>query len=485
MNWLGFGFRATRSVMRGANNMSQNMMRNAIGNNQQDMGYRGPRRQVPTGGLNNAQTQQEIEKMHQKAIEENTKNRQVFIVPSVKHQDLLLTSSEEDKDIIFVENSPSLAFNCIWGNNPKVENTVVSGGENDSRIRALIPFVQRINAENSPLVVLHNGNQKLEEMLKNYSKNYSKNCECIGKSLYYNAFESMDSEDISSLLEKIMPQPTITAAKSLLQAVIKTIWETQNTVNFQNLANFPMQNGLNILENAHKKTEISTDEYNETKRKFLAGSAEMDSVKNFLDQLNRQAANIYKSSKMCSNISKTINQKGKIAIDIGNSNNELIFSLVIEHLKFLQDKQKFAILLDNIAISRFPKVADLLNGKTYAISHNDFISSLFGGEKNGDDIFTELAGNISTIVLFNHSSGTSCKKWSEHLGTYHKNLVTYNISQNNAFMNSSDSRGISVNETEEPRIRADTLGKLGRFDQNFSTLACIRCPTDEIIFAEI
>lgn len=94
------------------------------------------------------------------------------------------------------------------------------------------------------------------------------------------------------------------------------------------------------------------------------------------------------------------------------------------------------------------------------------------------DLFSEITGNVSAVVLFRHASGTSCQKWSEHLGTYNKIHIRYSLSQSKAFMNSNDSRGLSVEEKDEPRVRAETINKLP------NGLACIHT-IDGTLFAEV
>lgn len=136
------------------------------------------------------------------------------------------------------------------------------------------------------------------------------------------------------------------------------------------------------------------------------------------------------------------------------------------------------VVVDGIPIAKYIKLKDLLNGTTYAISNADFVSSLYGGEIKGDELFSEITGNVDTIVLFRHASGTSCQKWSDHFGKYKKIRIRYNIGQNNAFMNSSNSRGISVDETDEPRIRGETISKLS------NGIACIQ-NIDGILIADI
>ncbi len=288
--------------------------------------------------------------------------------------------------------------------------------------------------------------------------------------LYYDVFRGMPIDDMAYLLYEAMPEDSANpSAEALLRALLEIVLRTKGTVTFYDLASFSLPDLKDSLDRLQKAGEVTMSEYREIDRYYMAGSSEIDAVRIFLNKLNRQAEGIYgRPANNTCNIKKMLNHKGVVAIDVGGVNNDLVLSLVISHLMLLQSQGRdFSILLDDIPLSRFPKVSDLLRGRTYAISHNDFISSLYGGEKRGEDLFSEITGNVSTIVLFRHISGTSCQKWSEHLGKYHKIRIRYNISQNKAFLNSSDSRGISVDETEEPRVRAETLGKLS------ASLACI------------
>jgi hypothetical protein len=291
----------------------------------------------------------------------------------------------------------------------------------------------------------------------------------------------MPVDDMAYLLYESMPEDTAKpAAETLLRALLEVVLRAKGTVTFQNLAAFPLPDLKDTLDKLQKDGELTAAEYREIDRCYTAGSSQLDAVRIFLNRLNRQAEGGFgkPSSSIC-NIRKTLNIKGVIAIDVGGANNDLVFSLVINHLMLLQSQgRNFSILLDDIPLSRFPKTNNLLRGRTYAISHNDFISSLFGGDRRGEDLFSEITGNVSTIVLFKHTSGTSCQKWSEHLGKYHKIRIRYNISQNNTFNRSGDSRGISVDETDEPRVRAESLGKLP------GTLACIH-NGEGTLFAEV
>ena len=430
--------------------------------------------------LQNARTKKEIRALYKHASDANFQNRAVAVLPGISKQQLLLTSGEPDDNDVYDYQSQSgtAALDYIWGETNTPNSVIVSGGQNKERVCALIPFVHKAQAENIPVIALHTGNADLERMIQNHSRA----TEFISRrGVFYDVFRGMPVDDIAFLLYETMPSDTATpAAESLLRALIEVLLLTDGKITLHNLAAFPLITLKSKIDAMYKGGLLSDDEYDEINHYCMAGSSDTDAVRIFLNRLNRQSEAIYgKPLSNFSNTKRMLNQKGVIAIDVGSSGNELLVTLVLNHLLLLQGQGKeFAILLDNIPISRHEKISDLLRGHPYAISSQDFISSLFGGEQRGDDLFSEITGNVNTTVLFRHASGTTCQKWSEHLGKYRKIRIRYNIAQNNAFMNTSNSRGLSVDEADEPRIRAETLGKLA------DGLACIHS-IDGILIAEV
>lgn len=431
-------------------------------------------------GLQNARTKKEIRALYQHAADANFQNRAVAVLPGINKQQLLLTAGEPDDNDVYDYQSqtPTPALDYIWGESDNPTSVIVSGGQNKERVLALIPFVHKAQAENTPVIVLHTGNNELQQMIKNHSRDY----EFISrKDCFYDVFRGLPVDDIAFLLYETMPKDTATpAAESLLRALIEVLLLTDGKITLQNLSAFPLIL-LKVKIDAMKNCgQLAGDDYDEINHYCMAGSSDTDAVRIFLNRLNRQSEAVYgKPLSKFSNIKRMLNQKGVITIDVGSSGNELLVSLVLNHLLLLQSQGKeFAVLMDNIPISKHDKITDVLRGHPYAVSCQDFVSSLFGGEQRGDDLFSEITGNVNTTVLFRHASGTTCQKWSEHLGKYRKIRIRYNISQNNAFMNTSNSRGLSVDETDEPRIRAETLGKLA------DGVACIHS-INGVLIAEV
>lgn len=412
--------------------------------------------------LQNARTKKEIRGINSRASEANFKNRSVATLPNVDRQQLMLVSGDPSENDIYdyPAVNQNAALDYIWGESDDPDGIIVSGGRSMDRVCALIPFVHKAQQQGLPVIAIHAGNDGLNHMIGMHSGC----CEFISKKdLYYDVFRGMPVEDIAFLLYETMPEDDANpAAESLLHALLEVMSRTAGGINIQTLATFPLISLKTRIDGMQRTGELDSDEYAEINRYYMSGSSELDAVRIFLNHLNRQAESVYgkKTANPC-NMKRLLNQKGVVSIDVGSTGNELLLSLVVNHLSLLQSQgREFALLVDGIPVSRSKKLVELTHYCVFAVSSSDFVASLFGGEAGGQDLFSEVTGNAGTVVLFRHASGTSCKKWSQYLGTYNKIHIRYSLSQNRAFMNSSDSRGLSVDEKEEPRVRAETIGRL-------------------------
>ena len=412
--------------------------------------------------LQNARTKKEIREIYNRASEANFKNRSVATLPSVDRQQLMLVSGDPAENDIYDYSAASqtIALDYIWGESDDPDGTIVSGGQTTDRVHALIPFVHKAQQQGLPIIAVHAGNDGLNRMIGAHSVC---NESISQKDLYYDVFRGMPVEDIAFLLYETMPEDDANpAAEALLHALLEVLSRTAGNINIQTLAAFPLTSLKAKIDGMQKTGELDPDEYAEINRYYMSGSSELEAVRIFLNRLNRQAESVYgkKATNPC-NMKRILNHKGVVSIDVGSTGNELLLSLVANHLSLLQSQgREFAMLIDSVPVSRSKKLVELTHYCVFAVSNSDFVASLFGGEARGEDLFSEITGNAGTVVLFRHASGTSCKKWSEHLGMYNKIHIRYSLSQNRAFMNSSDSRGLSVDEKEEPRVRAETIGRL-------------------------
>ena len=424
--------------------------------------------------------------MYKGAAESNFESRGVMAMPYVDKIRLrLATGMPEDNDVYDYQSSsanPGLDF--IWGETDQPENALVSGGTPGERSLAIMPFVHKCQQKGIPVVAIHAGNAHLENMLVDHSVV----CELISrKDLYYDVFRSLPVDDIAHILYETIEDASPNVSV-LLSALLEVVLRLEGNVTIQNLAAFPLVKFLDKLNDLKTHGTVTQDEFDDLSRDYMSGSAEIETVRTFLGRLARQSDSLYgKVRGNTCNIKKMLNKSGIIGLDVGVSNNDLVIALAMNHFRYVQSLGRdFAIVIDGIAISRFLQLCDLFRERLHVISHSDFIASLAGGERNNDELFTEITGGIATIVLLNHKSGTSCQKWSDHLGKYHKIYVKTNVSQGDnlgtGFFGSGASRtntqSINRDEEDVPRVRAETLSMLS------DSLACIYS-RNEILFSKL
>ena len=430
--------------------------------------------------LQNARTNREIRNLYHSVAAANFESRGVGVMKGTNPRQLLLTSGEDsDNDITCfkpVSQTPALDF--IWGGTDDVGCTIVSGGREEDRNTALLPFMRKVQNANIPIFAIHAGNAALARMIGQYSTVY----ESVSmQDAYYDVFRGMAPEDISYLLYETMASGNApAAAEFLLKAVVQTIMAQSGDVTIASLAAFHIPNLKNEIDTLLAQGLISNSEYADIWADFSAGSAERLAVGQFLNRLNRQFQTVYgQPGNQRANLKRVLNQNGSVAIDVGRNNNELLVNLVMKHVLLLHaNGNPCAVILDGLPLCRIPDVQELILGGPFAISSPDFISSLYGGPQRGEDLFPKITGPVASTILFRHDSGTSCQKWSAHIGTYKKIRIRAAIGRNRAFLHEGNTHGYSVDEADEPKISADTINKLP------DGMACL-CRSDGILIAAV
>lgn len=434
--------------------------------------------------MQRSRTKRDIKLLYQQVSDANFAHRGVYLLPGGQSkQQLRLISGNDENDVYDYtparnQEPGDVGWQFVYGSTDDPEGTIVSGGSPGDRVAALVPFVVKAREAGLPLIALHYGNTRLEKMLSFWSND----CEMVSRQFcFYDAFRGMPPEDIAHILFQSMPENLATpAAYTLLQAVTEIMAYTENNTDLETLAKFPILSIGSTLQALLSKGIIDKDEYDRLNGYFLAGSAELNSVRLFLSNLCRESVSVYgNTNNRRSNVRAVINQKGTLSIDVGSTANVNLTSLVVSHLYYLQSQGKqFVVLLDGLPIASCIRINDLLRNCTYAVSNNDFISSVSGGKIPRDELFTEITGSVKRTVLFAHTSGVSAGKWSEYLGTYKKIRIRSSISNSTSYDSTNYSKGLSMDEKDEARVPAGTFALLP------PKWACIYS-AEGILFAQI
>lgn len=430
---------------------------------------------VINGMMDTARTKRDIKRISKQVNESNVASRNVMVMPYVNETQLLLAADGEKDTYICnaAGNNPALDF--IWGEDNKVESIVVSGGQQELRAKALIPFIHKAQSEGIPIIALSDGNKYLNDSIMGNSVF----CEKVGtRDFYYDIFRGVPVDDIAEIIYRTMPEDTKPAAEALLRSLINIVLLKHGTVNFDLMARYPLRDYMADLDELKDKGAVNEDEYYRHSSDYMAGTSEINEVASFIHGIKRQFENVFGKPGVTSgcNVKRTLNTKGVELFDLDRANNALAIKLMLNHILYFQEMGKeFALIVDSIPVGVHEEFQHLFRYSAFAISEDDFITSLFGGKNKGEDYFTELMGTVATTVLFNHNSGASCQKWSEQIGKYHKIKIRMSISQSGGLLMNNNSRGIQIDETDEPRVRAETISLLP------NAMACVFRQGDALI----
>ena len=394
-------------------------------------------------------------------------NRRVWLSSSVNKQELHINDDPyfDDTETIRDENNePALGY--IAGESELPESIIISGGTNEDRSKALIPFVLKSQNNSMPIVVIHDSDSVLESMITSCCKV----CELVSRDeSYCDIFAGLIPDDIVSLICYTIGDDKLKeGTEPLLYALVNVVLTRRPEACIEDMASFPLDKLRDEINSLKTLGVLKDSEYSAWSVDYDAGSKAKDFVRSFLKRLNTDFKSIFGEEKpKRSHIKRTLNNKGVVMIDIGKCNAELAVKLLMNYLLLLdKNNHAFNIIIDDLPISRFPEFSDLLRDRVYAVSHSDFIASLSlsrsknNHENNSEELFMDLTRDAGLVAVFRHNSMVSCRKWSEYFGTYRKIKVQREHTRSGGWLNYSRSDSLSEHEQDLPRVREASISRL-------------------------
>lgn len=164
------------------------------------------------------------------------------------------------------------------------------------------------------------------------------------------------------------------------------------------------------------------------------------------------------------NIKTAVKHNGLLMMDIGSSTNEILINLIVNEIKeILASGKQIMLILDEININS----NELLNKLVKSISSRcltTFLStdiySMLGADEN---LFYTFTANACKCIIFSHTSGATCNKWSELLGYYDVDKVSQNIATNQNYQwgySSGTSNSINVSTNREFIVKPEEISRL-------------------------
>ncbi|GHU52458.1 hypothetical protein AGMMS49975_08270 [Clostridia bacterium] len=203
----------------------------------------------------------------------------------------------------------------------------------------------------------------------------------------------------------------------------------------------------------------------------------------YLGELKKQIDSIPSSKGTPSfDFEQAIARNSVISISVNNQLNDLLISVITEHLRELfRTNDNITVVLDGINIHSDNNLIKMLKQNSrcnFAISIEDAYAST-GAKK---DELNALLGGDCRLVLFRHGSPRSAEYWSEYFGEYERTEITESFTEGEKrLMTPAElKRGWAPRKTKERRILSDVF-------KNFSdTQFCAYdAATGRIILADV
>jgi hypothetical protein len=331
----------------------------------------------------------------------------------------------------------------------------LSGGDDIWRAEALLPFVQKALAADLPIIAIHCSNAHMDRMI-GFAAGTVESISANGK--HYDPIRGMVPEDAAHLLHAAMGASAPMEAWQVLSASLAALSASGSPMTIGNLASFPVERCGDEIASLLAEGLIGADEAAELEDEFALGSAHAAYTAAYIRKLARSLRSTFgeepASSSMRGNIRASMRQRIPVSIDAGTRPTAEILSLLAAHISYID--QGFALITDSVPlVSAEPMLAAVLGCAARAVSSRDLWGSCAGATQEAD--FSAVLAGCSRIAVLSHPSGVSAAKWSSVLGTYKKIHVRAGISSTKGFLEGSQTHGISVEETEEPRIRQETI----------------------------
>ena len=336
----------------------------------------------------------------------------------------IAVQNENSKNIVYYKPS---AIEAFFSPVDPLGNILISGGICELRNRAIIGALDCAINSGTSVVVLHAGNQMLENMLYQRYHNifvFNRN------NSTYEPFIGLSNAEICRLIQSSATK--FCEIQSGGQYYIEGMTEFIRSKNIppycEMFITCPHLELFDKVDDAETKGYISSSLAQRIKTSMVQGQAQRSDVENYFNMLRHQAQGLL-VNKVNLNKAKSLrliaNHNGFAVLDVGSNTNDLLINLALCDLtSALNNGRKLVLVLDGLSVSASEKLEQIIKNSGVAvyvvISSDDAYSALNADE----NLFASAIGKAMKSVIYRHTSGLSCNKWAEVLGYYEKQEVS-------------------------------------------------------------
>ena len=375
-------------------------------------------------------------------------------------------NNELRRNITYYEPSDIAAF---IERAPQVGSYIISGGQAHDRSRAAGAAAACSLDQGIPGVVLHEGNSGLQSQIS-AATSFAGNRVIITKNMpVYDPFYNRSSQEICNLIASSTRNTSgIGAVGQQYITGISEFIQSKSIPPFcEMFVRCPYDQLFEKVDSAQNSGNLSSQKADQIRNLLMQGQTERAGVQSFFSQLACQGAGVLstKSSRNASaNVKTAVFHNSMLMIDIGSSTNDILLNLLINEVKeALAAGKRIMLILDSISVNAndvLLKVMQSLPSRCLTTLLGDDVYSMLGAENS---LFHAFTGTASQCIVFSHTAGVSCTKWSEVFGYYDMDKVSRNIGSSQNYQwgyGFGSSSSVNVATEREYIVKPEELARM-------------------------
>ena len=351
----------------------------------------------------------------------------------------------------------------------QVGSYVISGGISHNRSRVAASAAACALSQNIPVVILHEGNIDLQNQVST-ATSFTNNKVIIAKNTsVYDPFYNRTNQEICNLIiNSTQSNSSIGAVGQQYIIGIAEFIKSKNIPPFcEMFVSCPHDLLFEKIDDAEHQGYITDQKATQIRNQLMQGQNERARIQAFFAQLAYQGAGVLSnkgSRNAAVNIRTAVEHNGMLMLDIGSSTNDILLNLLMNEIKeVLATGKQIMLVLDEININSneiLSKVIKSLSSRCLTTMLADDVYSMLGAD---DNLFHSFVGNASKCIVFSHTMGVSCNKWSEVFGYYDVDKVSQNVGSNQNYQwgyGFGSSNSISVSTNREFIVKPEDFARM-------------------------
>lgn len=356
-------------------------------------------------------------------------------------------------------------------------NTVISGGNDEIRAEAVGAFAQLAAYYQMPVVIIHSGNQILEQyMLKLFQGtglvgiiNQMNPC--------YEPFYGKNSREICQMIMESAPKEFEMKmnVRTYIEGMCAFLAAKGRKPHYRLLSSCPHGQMFVKVDEAMQNGLMTQEQGQAIKMRLMAGQNEYYKIENYFYDLEMQIGPVLwkhlpavQGQNMPPvSISGTLANQGILLLDVCSVSNQILLNLMLSEIKLADQKGiRLACVLDSLEVGDNEYLKKMIeqNSKcSLAFSSEDVYAACNADEK----LFHILIGKSVKSVIFRHGSNVSATKWSEGIGSYDKEEVSHSYSKGKTsspimlFPSVSSTQSMNVSMKREYIVKPEDIIRMG------------------------